>query len=260
MSGKRLRSKKRKKRSTLPFAVLRFAVLLLVLILAVTVVFLRVETILVSGNHHESAEEVRSAVLERAPGGSLILACLMNNGRGVPGLPFVDSLDVSVTDTGTLSVTVREKKAVGCFAAGDAFWYFDADGTLLFSQAVPEEKNEGHFIPMCEGIPLPKDKKSGAVKAPVSGMSLEIRKSFFEDIRAVQSWCGSEGVFADLISFDENENMTLVFGDLKVLMGSFDDISVKLAVLTGLMPDISARTGTLDLKNYDGTQKDIYFF
>ncbi len=260
MSEKKLRNKKNKRKGAGAGPALRFIVLLILLIFVSAVAFLQVETITVSGNYHESADEVRGAVLERAPAESLVLAYLLNNGRGSSALPFVESLAVSVTDTKSLSVVVTEKAAAGCFTAQGASWYFNAEGKLLFSQSVPEVKNEGHFIPLCEGIRIPKEEESGADKTLAAGMSLEIRKSFFADIAAVQSWCVSEGVYADLISFDESENMTVFFGELEVKMGSFDDISAKLEALSRLMPEIQGRAGTLDLRNIIGSQKDVHFY
>ncbi len=263
MSEKRLRNKKNKKRKRKgagAVPALRFIVLLILLVFVSAVAFLPVETITVSGNHHESAEEVRAAVLERAPGESLVLAYLMNNGRGAASLPFVESLAVSVADAKTLGVAVTEKAAAGCFTAQSASWYFDAEGNLLFSRPVPEEKNEGHFIPLCEGIRIPKEEDSGADKTLSAGMNLEIRKSFFADIAAVQSWCTGEGVYADLISFDEGENMTIFFGEIEVKLGSFNDISPKLEALSRIMPEIQGRAGTLDLRNIIGSQKDVHFY
>lgn len=259
MSGKKLRNKKRKRKRTVARSAVRFVVLLILLMFTAAAAFLQVEEITVSGNYHESEEEVRTAVLERAPGRSILLAYLLNNGRRPLSLPFVEKFNVSFGDAKTLEVAVKEKPAVGCMNAQDAWWYFDGEGKLLFSLAVPEVKNEGHFIPLLEGVPLPK-KDDGGEKVLSSGMSLGVRKSFFSDIGAVQMWCGSQGVYPDLISFDESENMTLIFGGLAVQMGSFGNVPMKLAVLTGLMPEILGRSGTLDLKNYDGTQKDIYFF
>ena len=259
MSGKSLRSKKKKRKGAGYVPALRFIVLLLILLFVSAVAFLPVERIEISGNAHESAEEVRDTVLKRAPGNSIVLACLLNNGRAPGELPFVRSLSCSFSDAKTLRVRVNEKDITGCMEAGDACWYFNRSGTLMFSREQAEEKNERNFIPLCEGIPLPEDPKTHEVKDPSRGLSLGIRKTFFEDIAAVRDWCKEEGVYADRIVFDENENMTIIFGELEAEMGSFDDLSEKLAALSRLMPEVKGKSGTLDLKNIVGSQKDVHF-
>ena len=58
----------------------------------------------------------------------------------------------------------------------------------------------------------------------------------------------------------EGSAMTLVYGDVKVLMGTGEKLELRLRQLSALLPELkSGYAGTLHMETYDGSQGGIVF-
>jgi cell division protein FtsQ len=53
--------------------------------------------------------------------------------------------------------------------------------------------------------------------------------------------------------------VTLGYGDVKVSIGSLDDLDEKLMQLPSILPSLEGEKGTLDLQNYSSDKKTISF-
>ena len=71
----------------------------------------------------------------------------------------------------------------------------------------------------------------------------------------------NETMMPDLVRFDDDGAMSLIYGDVTVLMGSGEKLELRLKQLAGVMPELLSGSykGTLHLENYDGSQKGLIF-
>ena len=58
-------------------------------------------------------------------------------------------------------------------------------------------------------------------------------------------------VSADKIYFDTDNNVTLYFGEARVLIGSKGHIDEKIMQLSVIVPSIQGKAGVLDMREYE---------
>ena len=58
-------------------------------------------------------------------------------------------------------------------------------------------------------------------------------------------------IIADKIYFDADNNVTLYFGDARVLIGSKSHIDEKIMQLSVIVPSIQGKAGVLDMREYE---------
>ena len=161
MSGKRRKRRKRYIRNLL-------WILTVALILSAAFVCLfmfRVTDVNVTGNCHESDEDV-AALIQKGPlKDNTLFLCLAFNDRRIKGNTFIDSVDVTYVKHDTVSVTVKEKSLVGYVKYDDRYWYFDRKGVVRVGSAM----NESGYKALYSGEALRDASASGSVSADASG-------------------------------------------------------------------------------------------
>ncbi|MDO5702469.1 MAG: hypothetical protein Q4G47_03850 [Lachnospiraceae bacterium] len=232
--------------------------LLLTMLITVTalVAFFAVfqlKTVYVKGNLHDSPDDVTAVILERPVLGNTILAKLMNTNRKITKTGFIESINTEILGTDTIRVYVTERTYVGCVAAGAYLWYFDASGKVM---AQAKERVKGEHVPLVEGA----DIDVGHIELD-SYLTVRSTKMFSMLAMLRARIDVSESLMPDLVRFDEDGNMTLIYEDVTVLMGMGEKLEMRLKQLAGVMPELmnGDYRGTLHLETYDGSQTGLLF-
>ena len=245
MSGRRSRREAQR---------IRRRVLTVVLILVPVILFFavfRLRTVIVSGNTHNVPSEITELVLERPVLGNTVLAWLMNTGRKISSAGFVDRLHVSILGIDRIRVSVVERRFAGRVFEDGKWYYFDTGGEVL---AEAENALEGDGIPPVEGLSFT--------------TSVEVMKQLPITNGKVFSMLGMllnrtevmEEMIPDRVVFGADSSMSLIYGDVTVLLGSGEKLEMRLRELSGVLKELlSGYRGTLHLENYDGSQNGLVF-
>ena len=244
---------RRKSRAARLAALKTAAVLILVAVLVVVfLVVFRLRTVYVRGNMHNAPDEVTALLLERPCAENTILTKLLNTKRKIETPGFIESIDTEILGRDTLRVLVTERTFVGCVPAGAYWWYFDASWKGL---ANAPERTAGEYVPSVEGLTLRSDPEIGSY-LPVMNTRMF---SMLAMLRARVEM--NPNVFPDKAVFDEEGNMSLIYGPVTVLMGNGEKMELRLKQLAGVIEELlgGAYEGTLHLENYDGSQAGLIF-
>ena len=205
-----------------------------------------VTTVYVEGNLHYTNEEIMEMVMDGRYGNNSIFLSLKYRDKGIDNIPFIQTMDVSVEARDTIRIKVYEKAVAGYVAYLGRYIYFDKDGIVV---ETAEEKTLG--IPQVTGLsfshvilhePLPVE-----------------NQAVFEDILNITQLLEKYSLPVDKIYFSPDYEVTLIFGDARVAMGSSDDIDEKIMRLQYMLPSLEGKSGTLDLREYTEDTKTISF-
>lgn len=224
------------------------AALSVLLCAAIVCASLQVRHVKVEGNRMYTAEQIEALIfpdmISRNP-----LVVLVNGMRGKQrSIPFVQSCRVTLTSPVSAEVIVYEKSIVGYVRYMSSNMYFDKDGIVVESSS---KKLDG--IPEITGLSF------GNIvlyqKLPV-----EDERIFAMILNLTQN-LSTNGIPVDCIRYNSSLEATLVMGNIRVLLGSADEMNGKLSELKNILPKIEGLSGTLDLSVYDPTaQNRMYSF
>lgn len=205
-----------------------------------------VTTVYVEGNIHYTNEEIMEMVMNGRYGNNSIFLSLKYRDKGIDDIPFIQTMDVSVEAKDTIRIKVYEKAIAGYVAYLGRYIYFDKDGIVVETS---EEKTLG--IPQVTGLsfshvilhePLPVE-----------------NQAVFEDILNITQLLEKYSLPVDKIYFSPDYQVTLIFGDARVAMGSSDDIDEKIMGLQYMLPSLEGKSGTLNMREYTEDTRMISF-
>ena len=64
---------------------------------------------------------------------------------------------------------------------------------------------------------------------------------------------------ATKIYFDSFYNVTLYFGDVRVIVGEDTDLDQVIMHLTGILPHLEGKSGVLHMETFSESSKDVTF-
>ena len=206
----------------------------------------KVTTVHVEGNIHYTSEEIKDMVMGGRFGDKSLFLTLKYQDKGIEGVPFVETMDVSIEARDTIRITVYEKALAGYVMYLGRCVYFDKDGIVV------ETSEEGTMgVPQVTGLafdhvilhePLPVDKPE-----------------LFDEILNITQQLAKYSLVADRIYFDSAYQVTLYFGEAKVALGENEDIDEKIQKLQYILPDLMGKSGTLDMREYSEDTKTYSF-
>lgn len=226
------------------------AVLILLAVVLFFLVF-RLKTVIVSGNVHNAPSEITDLILERPVLGNTVLACLMNAGRKLEGPGFADRLSVRIVNRETVRVTVTERRFAGRVCDGSKWFYFDTSGDVLVSA---DKALEGDGIPPVEGLSFTTDVEV-MKRLPITNSKVFSMLGMLLNRTEVM-----EEMIPDKVVFGDDSAMSLIYGDVTVLLGTGEKLEMRLRELSGVLKELlTGYKGTLHLENYDGSQNGLIF-
>lgn len=218
--------------------ILIFTVILLIFFAVFYFVIKRhtVKTVYVEGNLHYTQEEMKEYVMSGPFGNnSLFLALKYRLERG-ESIPFVDAVDVSILAPDTIRISVYEKALAGYIRYMDSYMYFDRDG---YAVECSDVKTEG--IPQITGLVF--DHMILGELLPVEDQSV------FQSIMELTKLFEKYGISPDRIFFQSAGDITLYFGEVKVMLGNVpDQLENKIRRLPKLLSMAEGKKGTLHME------------
>lgn len=198
----------------------------------------RVTNVEVVGNSHYTEQEIKDMVLKGNVFDNSLLLNIKYRNKSIEDIPFVEKMDVEVKNNDTIRIMVYEKKLAGCISYLGNYMYFDREGIVVESS--PQ---------ITEGVPEITGLRFNHVllyeQLPVE------RSEIFQEILELTQLLDKYEIIADKIYFDTNNNVTLYFGDARVLIGSKSHIDEKIMQLSVIVPSIQGKAGVLDMREYE---------
>lgn len=226
-------------------------ILLVLLIIGAVVLFIgmqyyRVEEVVVEGNEQYTKEEIINRVMTDPLDKYSLLFKWRIDKNEFEDIPFVDAMEVTVESPHKVKIKVYEKTVVGYVEHLGYYLYFDKDGVVVESSTVQLEG-----VPMVSGIPL----DTIVLYKPLPVENDEIFKSLLSLSQLMEKY----DVHPDNIKFNSDLEISLYFGEAKVLLGEKNPSDDKIFKLSKLLPELDGLEGTLHLENYDESMKNITF-
>lgn len=198
----------------------------------------RVTNVEVVGNSHYTEQEIKDMVLKGNVFDNSLLLNIKYRNKSIEDIPFVEKMDVEVKSNDTIRILVYEKKLAGCISYLGNYMYFDREGIVVESS--PQ---------VTEGVPEITGLRFNHVllyeQLPVE------RSEIFQEILELTQLLDKYEIIADKIYFDADNNVTLYFGDARVLIGSKNHIDEKIMQLSVIVPSIQGKAGVLDMREYE---------
>lgn len=205
-----------------------------------------VKNVIVDGNKHYSAQEIRSMIMTGYFGDNSLYLSLKYKNKEIEGIPFVETMDVVVQSNDTIKITVYEKALAGYVEYLGRYMYFDNEGVVVEASKVTTKG-----IPQVTGLSF--DHVVLHEKLPVENNSI------FQNILTITKLLNKYDVICDKIQFDANYNVTLGYDGVKVNIGALENLDEKIMQLPRILPSLEGEKGTLDLQNYSADKKTTSF-
>ena len=152
---------------------------------------------------------------------------------------------MSVVSPDTIKIIVYEKTVAGYVEYQGRFMYFDRDGIVVESS---DTRTMG--VPQVTGIQF--DHVVLYEPLPVEDPSI------FMQILSITQVLSKYDISTDKIYFNENNEITLYFGQVRARLGS-DDLEEKVMRLQYILPHLEEERGVLEMENYTDESQNITF-
>ena len=196
-----------------------------------------IKNVYVEGNLHYTNEEIKEIVMEGPLGNNSLYLSLKYRNKGIEDVPFVDVMDVEVLSPDTIKIIVYEKALAGYIEFMDNYLYFDRDGYVVENSDI-----------MTQGVPLITGFDFEYV---VMGEKLPVEDDIvFTNVMDITNLLAKYELNADKIFFASKSDITVFFGDIKVVLGNTKHLEEKIMNLPQLLSNLSGQSGTLSLENY----------
>ncbi len=206
----------------------------------------KVTTVYVEGNIHYTNEEIIDMVMGGKYGDNSLILSMKYRDQEIDNIPFIETMDVTVESNDTIRITVYEKALAGYVSYLGRYVYFDKDGIVVETS---EEETSG--IPQVTGLTF--DHVILYERLPVE------KPEIFDEVLNITQQLSKYSLVVDKIYFDKDYQVTLLFGDVKIALGSNTDIDEKIMKLQYILPDLEGKRGTLDMRELREDMKNYSF-
>lgn len=218
--------------------------LLLFSVLAAAGIF-RIKQVDITGNSYYSEEEIKELIIGE-DNNSLYLMFRYDY-LGGKEIPFVDKVEVSMVSADHIRIRVYEKTMIGYVEYMGSNLYFDKDGTVVESSS---EILEG--VPCINGLKF----DSLTLYQPLDVKNDQI----FELILSITQMMKKYELKPDAITLQkECTEIILTFGNVRINLGTGNNIDEKAARIETLLPDLADKAGTLHMEEYTNESTNISF-
>lgn len=208
--------------------------------------YYKVDSVEVMGSSHYSEEEVKEMILRGPLASNSVLAPVLYSKSSSGDIPFVEGFSVTQINRSTICISVKEKKPVGCIPYLDSFVYFDRNGIFIEGSKTRDES-----VPYFDGIQV-----SHVVmneKLPIKGTTV------LNTAVALSTIFQKNQMVPDHIQFDENYQISLLYGDITVLLGKDKYLENKMTRVLAILPMLTGEKGILHLENISENSTNINF-
>lgn len=229
-------TQKRKRKKT--FYIILFFCLFLAAAFVILVKSCELENVTVNGNTRYTQEEIEQLLVTEPTDQITFLFWLRSRLQGFESIPFIEKLEVEMTDRHSVTVTVYEKLVTGCVEQMGSYLYFDKDGIIVESSRVHLED-----IPVVTGLKFSKI---------VLKEKMEVQKEgLFDIILDLVRLIDKQGLHTEEIRFGADYEVTLITDGCEVLLGRRENYDEVLAVLKSLLESSEGRKLRIDMTGYE---------
>lgn len=205
-----------------------------------------VTTVYVEGNVHYTSDEIMDMVMGGRYGNNSLFLSLKYQDKGIEGVPFIETMDVTILSRDSIRISVYEKALAGYVLYLGRYVYFDKDGIVVETS---EEATAG--IPQVTGLSF-----SHVIlheKLPVEN------EDVFNEILNITQLLSKYSMTVDKIYFDSEYQVTLVFGNARIALGDEGDLEEKIMKLQYILPNLEGKSGILDMREYNEDTRTYSF-
>lgn len=207
--------------------------------------YFKVEYVEVMDSSHYSENELKEMILGGPAAGNSVLAPIFCSTDNVGDIPFIEGFRVKQMNRNTIVISVKEKQPVGCIPYLDSYVYFDRNGVFIESSRERAEK-----IPYFDGIHV--DNVIMNEKLPIKG------KTILNTAVALSIIFQKNDMLPDHIAFDESNQISMIYGDITVQLGSDKGLEDKMAKAFAILPMITGKKGILHLESDTDSAKPTF--
>ena len=217
--------------------------LVILIVICVAILIVRekftVSVVDVSGNDHYTINEIKDIVMEGPYGNNSIYLYLKYNNKSIDDIPFIEKMDVKIISPTHVRIDVYEKAVAGYIEYLGHYIFFDREGIAVESSTATVSG-----IPFVTGLDF--DHVVLHEKLPAKD------ETIFSKILSITQLLTKYDIPTDRIYFDNNENITLYYGDVRIYIGTDKFIDEKINELSLLLPKLNGYSGVLHMENYKG--------
>lgn len=220
--------------------------IIFILVLGAFFISNRITTVEIEGNEYYTDEEIKNLIISEPLEQNAWYLYWKYKYTATDEIPFIDTVEIDVTGTGKIKVTVYEKSIVGMVEYLDNYMYFDKDGIIVESS-----KKVIDNVPQITGLSF--DNLSLYEQLPVE------EPKVFGSILTLTQMLNKNEIIPDKIHINKSLEITLTFNEAKVLLGNDENLAEKIIRLKYLMTDLTGRKGILHMENFNEETKNITF-
>ena len=273
--------RKRGGKKTLRIILISIFSVLVIGILTFLLVF-HVKEIEIIGNTRYTENEIKSMSLTKFYSSNSFLVTWLDGNQEVMDIPFINGFKIEKVSNSKLRIIVSEKQIIGYIKDGERDAFFDKDGLvveiieskvveekqviageavddkeLIKPEAVDEVGDETRFHAAVTNVPLIEGLEVGTIAL---NRVLKVKdKSVFNTIWGIARMVEKFDVQPDKVFFAENSNVTMYYGDIRVLIGDSSLIEEKIARAAAILPKLVGEVGELHLDDYKKGVDTIVF-
>ena len=176
--------------------------------------FFQVKTVEVMGSEHYSEDELKEAILKGPLTSNTIFAPRFYSKNAAEKFPYIENFSVKRSDRHKLIISVKEKSVVGCIPYLDSYIYFDNNGYFVEGSKIRDTK-----VAFFDGIQPSKI---------VMKEKLPIKGAVLNTAVALSTIFAKNDKVPDHISFDDNYEISLMYGDVTVQLGKDEYLEDKM--------------------------------
>ena len=247
-------------------------VVLVIGVLTFLLVF-RVKEVEVIGNTRYTESEIKSMALTKFYSSNSVLVSRLDGNQEVTGIPFLNGFKIEKVSNNKIRIIVSEKQIIGYIKDGERDVFFDKDGTVveiiepkivdgkqvIAGEATsdkelikPEEVNEvadtTTFHAAVTNVPFIEGLETGTVAL---NRKLKVKDaSVFNTIWGIARMVERFDVRPDKVVFDAANDVTMHYGNIRVLIGDSSLLEEKITRAAAILPKLTGEVGELHLEDY----------
>lgn len=160
------------------------------------------------------------------------------------GIPFIEKIDAELTDRNSITLTVYEKRIIGCVQVMGQYFYFDRDGLVVESS-----------LRRIEGVPLVTGLEFDSI---VLHKNLKVQKaSLYNVILNLTRLVELYGLDVSTIRFLYDNSVVLQCGETEVRLGKKESYDLPLSALNEILDKLEDKNMILYMENYNESNKDV---
>ncbi len=195
--------------------------------------------------HYEEQEIIDMVIKEPLDRISLILSWKYNN-KPITDIAFIQSIEVTVPSSDSVHIQVYEKALAGYIEYLGEYMYFDKDGIVV--EASGQHTQD---VPQITGLKF----QSVVLHNPLPVESPEV----FAQVLEIANLLHKYELDVDKIYFNQNLEVTLHMGPVRVALGDKDKLIEKMMKLRDIAPHLTGLSGVLHLEHADSSTDEIIF-